>query len=113
MNRKSILVLAVAVVSLACGIALRSPGPSAIGAEKETTVKASFLDRLKPGQPVVVEDKNGRYFIGIMPKTFRPLGHTVIEVGSDYVTVRDLAEINDTRIPIFSVASIRILRAGE
>lgn len=113
MIRKSISVVALAVaIVLTASIALRSPGPCAIAAEKDATAKAGFLDRLKPGQPVSIEERNGRFFIGIMPKAFRPLGHKVIEVGQDYVMVRDLAEINDTVIPAFSVSAIRILRAG-
>jgi hypothetical protein len=114
MDRKSFISIALAAaIALAASIVAQSSGLHAIAAEKEATSKATFLDRLKPGQPVAVEEKNGHYYISIFPKTFRPLSHKVVEVGMDFVTVRDLAQINDTIIPVYSVASIRILRTGE
>ena len=71
-----------------------------------------FLDRLKPGELIAVEEKNGRYQLGLFPKTFCPLSHTVVEVGTDFVVVRDLAGITDTIIPMYSISSIKVLRVG-
>jgi hypothetical protein len=34
------------------------------------------------------------------------LGHRVIEVGTDYVVVVDVAGVTETRIPIYSIKSI-------
>ena len=114
MNRKSSIVLALAaVVVISASIVFRSSGLCAIASEKEAPAKASFLDRLKLGESVDVEERNGRYYFTLLPQNIRPLKHTIIDVGSDYVTVRDLVGITDTIIPIYSVASIKVLRIGD
>ena len=113
MFRKAVIFLAlVAMIAFAGGIAFRSSGTIAVGAEKEASAKTAFLDRLKVGDAIAVEEKQGRYQLGIFPKTFRPLSHSIVQVESDFVVVRDLAGVTDTAIPIFSIASIKTLRIG-
>ena len=58
---------------------------------EERAAKATFLERLKPGQAVSLTEKDGRYEIGMFPENFRPLSHNVVEIGqisSWYVTLR-------------------------
>ena len=82
-------------------------GAAAPPAEKKA---ATFLDHIKPGQMVSLQEKDGRYELTILPPEFRPLIHTVIEVGQDYITLRDLANITDSVLPIYSIKSIKIIR---
>ena len=43
-------------------------------------------------------------------ENIRPLTHRVVEVGPDYVRVRDMAQVSDTLIPIYSIKAITIVR---
>lgn len=66
--------------------------------------KKNFLSALKEGQSIVLKENAGRYEI-LMMKDVR-LGHTVIEVGTDYVVVEDVAKVTETRIPVYSIKAI-------
>ena len=66
--------------------------------------KKNFLSALKEGQSIVLKENAGRYEILVM-KDVR-LGHTVIEVGTDYVVLEDPAGVMETRIHIMSIKSI-------
>ncbi len=70
----------------------------------EDKPKKNFLSALKEGQTIVLKENAGRYDITVM-KDVR-LGHTVIEVGSDYVVVEDVAKVTETRIPVYSIKAI-------
>ncbi len=63
-----------------------------------------FLSALKEGQSVSVKEVAGRYDITMM--TDMRLGHTVKEIGNDYLVVEDAAGLTETRIPVFSIKSI-------
>ena len=106
MKRILFLMLAASVIAVAA--VLGHPND-----DQNRTTKTVFLDRLKPGQAVVLNDKQGCYEIGIFPKEIQPLSHSVIEVGQDYVVLRDLANVTDTIVPIYSIKCIRILRVGN
>jgi len=112
-NQKPILWLAAFVVSVAVtGIAVRPYGASVVGAEREAASKATFLEHLKPGQVVSVEAKDGRYELGVFPKQIQPRSHAVIDIGRDYLVVRDIANVTDTIIPVYSISCIKVLRLG-
>jgi ABC-type enterochelin transport system substrate-binding protein len=66
--------------------------------------KKTFLSALKEGQTIVLKENAGKYEITVM-KDVR-LGHTVIEVGPDYVVVEDVAKVSEIRIPVFSIKAI-------
>jgi len=68
---------------------------------------------LHPDQPVAVKEVGGRYEITVMPKVPGPLGHQVIEVGSDYLVVQDLVGVTETRIPIWSIKCVSVLKVGK
>jgi hypothetical protein len=95
------------ILLLASVIAFRSTGIAAPPAEQK---RVAFFDRLKVGQAVALTDKDGRYEIGVLPPEMRPLDHTVVEVAEDYVVLRNIGNITDTIIPIYSIKSIRVLR---
>ena len=66
--------------------------------------RKGFLAALKEGQTVVLKENAGKYEITLMKNI--PLGHKVIEVGSDYVVVEDAAGVTETRIHVTSIKSI-------
>ena len=63
----------------------------------------------------MVRDNADGYYIDDSPAAKFPddsqragqqLYFQVVEVGSDYIVVRDIAEITDTLVPIYSIKSI-------
>ena len=95
------------ILLLASVVAFRSTGIAAPPVEQK---RMAFLDRLKVGQAVALTDQDGRYEIGVFPPELHPLGHTVVEIAPDYVVLRDIGNVTDTAIPIYSIKSIRVLR---
>lgn len=67
-----------------------------------------FLSALKVGQIVTLKEDAGRYEITVLKKA--PLGHKIIEIGSDYVVIEDAARVTETRIPVYSIKAIIRLR---
>jgi hypothetical protein len=39
-----------------------------------------------------------------------PLSHTVVEVGDDFIVVRDIAKVAETRIAIYAIKSVSQIR---
>lgn len=97
------------ILLLASIIALRSTGIAAPPIEQK---KVAFLNRLKVGQAVALTDKDGRFEIGVLPPEMHPLDHSVVEIAEDYVVLRDIGNITDTVIPIYSIKSIKVLRVS-
>ena len=73
--------------------------------------RKTFLSVLKEGQSVSVKEVGGRFEITLMKGV--KLGHTVIEVGADYVVVEDAAGVTETRIPVYSIKSIVKLKVPK
>ena len=84
----------------------------AVGAERQTAPK-TILELLKPGQAVNLDEKDGRYEIGVFPQAIQPLSHTVIEIGQDYVVLRDFVGVTDSIVPIYSIKCIKVLRGTK
>ena len=64
-----------------------------------------FLSALKEGQSVSMKEVAGHFEVSTFDDGLTPLGHKVIEIGSDYVTVADIAGVAETRIPVYSIKS--------
>lgn len=99
MPRSFITVLLCAAIVLACLT------PEVSGQEKG---RKGFLSVLKEGQAVMLKESAGRYELTLMDG-----GHKVIEVGPDYVVVEDLADVTETRIPIYSIKSITRIKGPK
>ena len=108
MKRTIIPMLAAIILAV---VAIHYSGAAHPVAEEKAT-KTSFLAHLKPGQPVSLTEKDGRYEIGLYPLTYQPLGHKVIEIGPDYVVLRDLVGITDTIVSVYGIKAIKVLRVG-
>jgi len=66
--------------------------------------RKGFLAALKEGQTVTLKENGGRYEITLMRNI--PVGHKIIEVGSDYVVIEDAAGVTETRIHVTSIKAI-------
>ena len=74
---------------------------------------SAFLGYLKKGQAVGLKDLGTAYEITVFQNGQAPLGYEVVEVGRDYVVLRDITEIQEVRIPIYAVKSITTLKVGR
>jgi len=72
-----------------------------------------ILSVLHAGQPVSLADDDGGYRLNLFKDGPEILGHKVVEVGSDFVVVEDIAGIQQLRIPVYSLKSIGITRIGK
>ena len=73
--------------------------------------RRGVLAVLSKGEAVTVKEVGGRYEIGVMPN-MEMLGYKVVEVGQDYLVVEDISQITETRIPIYSIKAVSILKMG-
>jgi hypothetical protein len=110
MKRTPLFLLAAVVIAVAV---LRSFAALPLEAERNNTPpKITFLERIKLGQSVTITDKDGRYEIGMFENMSNPLAHNIVEIGKDYLVVRDVVGVTDTVIPVYSIKAIRVLRVG-
>lgn len=72
-----------------------------------------ILSVLHAGQPVSLSDDDGGYRLNLFSDGPEILGHKVVEVGSDFVVVEDIAGIQQLRIPVYSLKSIGITKIGK
>jgi len=93
---------------LIVGVVLGSLSAAGQGRERPAT---GFLAVLRPGQIVTLRENAGRYEIVLLKDL--PAGHTVTEVGDDYVVVADQAGVTETSIPVFSIKSITTVKVPK
>jgi hypothetical protein len=63
---------------------------------------------LKKGAKVNLKATANGYEIGVVPGM--NLGFTITEIGQDYVVLKDLAGVTETRIPVYSIRAIKTTR---
>lgn len=84
-------------------LVLMAIGTMTVSGQAPEKPRQGFLSAFKAGQSVNVKDVAGRFEISTFDDGLTPLGHKVMEVGPDYVTVADIAGVAETRIAIFSI----------
>ncbi len=67
---------------------------------------AGVLGALSRGQHVAVQEGAGRFEINAFVGSGNFLGSEVVDVGSDFVVLRDLTGVTETRIPITSIKAV-------
>src|SRR4051794_11551957 len=65
---------------------------------------------LKVGQPVAIKDVGAVYEISVIGG--EPTGTEVVEVGADYLVLKDVAEV-ETRIPLTSIKAVVRIAIGR
>lgn len=70
------------------------------------------LSVLKKGQALTLKDHGTCYEITVFDGLDTPLGYQVVEVTNDCLVVKDIANVNVLRIPVYAVKSANTLRAG-
>ncbi len=76
--------------------------PQAIG-------KKTVFSTLKVGEPVALKDKGHSFEITVMDGDTGT--HTVVEVGDDYIVLRDVAEVAELRVPIYAIRAVVHIKA--
>ncbi len=76
----------------------------ALGADEGRKTKGIFSG-LKVGQSVSLRDEGSAFTITFFDPDLQQR-HKVVEVGNDYVVVRDIAEITETLVPLYSIKAI-------
>jgi hypothetical protein len=69
--------------------------------------KASVFKHLKKGQIVTLKDNGHNYSIQVLPNL--PIGHKILEIGSDYLVIEDAASAFTFYIPVTSIKTISFL----
>ncbi len=69
--------------------------------------KASVFKHLKKGQIVTLKDNGNNYSIQVLPNL--PIGHKIVEIGSDYLVIEDAASAFTFYIPVTSIKAISFL----
>ncbi len=59
-----------------------------------------------------IQPGHNGYEIGFLQGASAILGHKVVEVLNDGVVIEDVAGVNQTRIPMYSIKSVVITKAG-
>ena len=77
-------------------------------AQQEQPPKVSgVFATLKAGQAINVKETGEKYLLTVIDGESKlPQPHTVLEVGQDFVVVKDFTGLNETRIPITSVKAV-------
>ena len=97
----------VAVASVAVLVLVVLNGVSKSG--NDVTARRRLFATLKVGQAVNLKDVGPVYEIGTFDDAM-PLGYTVVEIDTDYIVLRDIAKVTETRIPIYAVKSVSHIR---
>ena len=101
MKRTILAVIAVCLLGLGSITTGQAPGQQ----------RREFLAVLKAGQSVLIKEVAGRFTISMLDDDPGSLSHKIVEVGTDYLTVEDIAGVQQTRIPVYSVSSIVRLKS--
>lgn len=97
MSRNIILVLLAGVVVAVWLSTATSQQPPA--------ARRSIFTPLKAGQSVTLKERAGLYEVGTTDEA-GPLTHKVVEVGDDFLVVRDEAGSVESRIPVTAVRAV-------
>lgn len=71
--------------------------------------RRSVFSTLKAGQSVTLKERGGLYEVGTLDEA-GPLTHTVVEVGDDFLVLRDDAGVTESRIPVTAVRAVVLVR---
>jgi hypothetical protein len=82
-----------------------------LGADETKNPKGVF-SALKVGQSVSLKDEGSACTITLFePEILQ--SHKVIEIGDNFIVVRDIAEITETVVPVYSIKSVVKVRANK
>jgi len=72
-----------------------------------------IFDVLKSGQPCLLTSVGTRWEITVYRESPKVLGHNITEVGQDFVVIRDFAKVKETRIHLFAIKAVYVVKIGS
>ena len=78
---------------------------SAAASKPEAPPEKGLFATLKARDSVFLKDGGSSYVISTVDEPM-PMTHEVVEIGRDYVVLKDLAGVVEVRIPVFSVKAV-------
>jgi hypothetical protein len=106
MKRPSASVLSIVAVSL-ISLALVAAQPDG------DPPKTGIFANLRKGQEIGLKDVGTSFEVTILADQPGPLGFTILEVGQDFLVLRDIAGIQEVRIPIYAIKSITTISTAK
>ena len=91
---------------LLSALVLIATGTITVSGQAPDKSRLAFLSVLTEGQTVNMKELSGQYEFSFFDDRQIALSHKVIDLGSDYMTVNDVSDLTETRIPIYSIKSI-------
>lgn len=70
--------------------------------------KVGIFANLDKGQKVSLKETAHGFEIGVVPDV--DLAFTITEIGPDYIVLEDVAKVAETRIPMYSIKSIKTVK---
>ncbi len=83
----------------------------ALGADETKRAKSVF-SALKVGQSVSLKEMGSAFSITVFEPELQQ-SHKVIEIGDNFIVLRDVAEVTETTVPIYAVKSIVKVKASR
>lgn len=80
--------------------------------QPQPTPKKTLFSTLKLGQSVTLTEKGSAWDIGTVDDE-APLTHRVVEVGDDYIVLRDEAGSVETRLPATAIRAVVHVRTRQ
>lgn len=72
--------------------------------------RKGVLSVLRVGQSVILKEIGDRYEVSFLEREVGVLGHKVVAVGQDWIVVQDLVGAIETRIPIWSIRAVTVIK---
>lgn len=75
--------------------------------QQDRTKPNGVLAHLRVDQSINVKEVGNRYLLTVIKSESNlPMPYTILDLGSDYIVVRDITGLNETRIPIYSIQAV-------
>jgi hypothetical protein len=68
--------------------------------------KTGLFANLRKGQEIGLKDVGTSFEVTILADQPGPLGFTILEVGHDFLVLRDISGIQEVRIPLYAIKAI-------
>ena len=103
----------IVVLLLATCVTVGTAVLGTVSGQAPDKLRQGFLSILKEGQSVMLKEVAGKFEISMFEDGPELLSHKVKEIGTDYVTVEDIGGLIETRLPVYSIKSIVLLKLPQ
>lgn len=83
----------------------------ALGADESKKPNGIFA-AIRVGQSVSLKDEGRAYTITVFEPEIQQ-SHKIVEIGDNFIVVRDIAEVSETTVPVYSLKAIVKVRTNK